>query len=184
MSEKNGDLVLFSVDEPAKNSVSLFKGMNLSTHRKKLLTSYRQEKQSIMDKVKGSPSPVSSDALMNLLIEEILDETETLLGNSLVLTEDGNLHDATSVTVKRADLLKAIADIVAKKKELNQKDGDVDLNSPAFMIFQKLCFDKLMLVLDELGLDNELIQLILSKWAGCMKEWGREVMNELKEMKT
>lgn len=51
---------------------------------------------------------------------------------------------STATIVKRSELLKAVADIIAKKKELNQRASDIDLNSPAFMLFQKMCFDKFM----------------------------------------
>jgi hypothetical protein len=49
--------------------------------------------------------------------------------------------------MKRGNLLKAVADIVTKRKELNQKAADIDLNGPAFMLFQKMCFERMVDVL-------------------------------------
>ncbi len=97
--------------------------------------------------------------------------------------DEGELHDSTAVTIKRADLLKTIADILVKKRELNQKDADVDLNSPAFQIFQKICFNKMTTVLEELSFDSEMKQLILGKWSIAMRDWGKELQNELKEIR-
>ena len=71
---------------------------------------------------------------------------------------------------------------MAKRKELNQRASDVDLNSPAFMLFQKLCFDHMMETLTELNLDEEMISLITTKWGSAMQGWGKELKNKLDEM--
>ena len=71
---------------------------------------------------------------------------------------------------------------MAKRKELNQRASDVDLNSPAFMLFQKLCFDKMMETLTDLSLDEEMVSLIVSGWSKKMENWGKELKNKLDEM--
>ena len=76
-----------------------------------------------------------------------------------------------------------IADILAKKRQLNQKDADIDLNSPAFMIFQKMCFDKMMQALKECGLQNQMIRIVLNKWSNLMSDWGKQLKKALLELK-
>lgn len=155
---------------------------NVQQHRDALITEYRKKKRGIVERINDGEVE-NSDGLINLIVDDLISESETLFGNGLFFTEEGELHDATAVTIKRADLLKTIADILVKKRELNQKDADVDLNSPAFQIFQKICFNKMTTVLEELSFDSEMKQLILSKWAVAMRDWGKELQNELKEIR-
>ncbi|MBR4316796.1 MAG: hypothetical protein IKP65_07550 [Alphaproteobacteria bacterium] len=86
---------------------------------------------------------------------------------------------STATIVKRSELLKAVADIIAKKKELNQRASDIDLNSPAFMLFQKMCFDKFMESLEELEIDEEMISLIVERFSKKMANWGKELKQKL-----
>ncbi|NCB07357.1 MAG: hypothetical protein EOM73_04265 [Bacteroidia bacterium] len=78
--------------------------------------------------------------------------------------------------------MRVVADIVAKRKELNQRAADIDLNGPAFMMFQKLCFEKMVDALNDLNTDEETIQLVLTKWAERMENWGKELKRRLDDM--
>ena len=156
-------------------------GADVNSYRDTLVEKYRGKHKGILQKIKSSTG-VSSDEILVSIVEEILLESEDLLGTRLMFSEEGSLHDAASVTVKRSDLLKSVADIVTKRKELNQRASDIDLNSPAFMVFQKLCFDKMIAALSDLNIDDEMIQLVLSKWSKQMEDWGKELKNKLEEM--
>lgn len=155
-------------------------GDDISRYKESLVGQYRTKNEGILQKLKAGVN-LNSDEILSLIAEEILLESEELLGTRLLFENEGNLQDATTVTVKRSDLLKAVADIVAKRKELNQR-SDVDLNSPAFMIFQKLCFDKMVDALHDLRFDDEMIQLILTGWAKGMEDWGKELKAKLEEI--
>jgi hypothetical protein len=105
-----------------------------------------------------------------------------MLGTQLMFAEEGNLQMSTATIVKRSEILKAVADVVAKRKELNQRASDIDLNSPAFMLFQKLMFDKMVSTLEELNIDEEMISLIVQKWSIKLQNWGKELKQKLEEM--
>ena len=158
-------------------------GADVNAYRETLVEQYRERgHKSVLSRVKEGGSEVTSDEILGDIIEEILEGGEDLLGTQLMLAEEGNLTDATIVTVKRGELLRSVAEIVAKRKELNQRASDVDLNSPAFMLFQKLCFDHMMETLTELNLDEEMISLITTTWGSAMQNWGKELKNKLDEM--
>ena len=158
-------------------------GADVSAYRETLVEQYRERgHKSVLSRVKEGGSEVTSDEILGDIIEEILEGGEDLLGTQLMLAEEGNLTDATIVTVKRGELLRSVAEIVAKRKELNQRASDVDLNSPAFMLFQKLCFDHMMETLTDLSLDEEMVSLIVSGWSKKMENWGKELKNKLDEM--
>lgn len=177
----SGEVVQSNLKPLPKNR--FIAGADVNAYRDTLVEQYRERgHKSVLKKVKEGGSEVTSDEILGDIIEEILEGGEDLLGTQLMLAEEGNLTDATVVTVKRGELLRSVAEIVAKRKELNQRASDIDLNSPAFMLFQKLCFDKMMDTLTELNLDEEMISLITSKWGAAMQNWGKELKQQLDEM--
>lgn len=158
-------------------------GANINAYRDSLISEYRQQgHKSVLDKVKSGDENTTSDEILGLIIEEILEGGESMLGTQLMLQEEGNLQGAIATVVKRSEILKSVADIVAKRKELNQRASDIDLNSPAFMLFQKLMFDKMVSTLEELNIDEEMISLIVQKWSVKLQNWGKELKQKLEEM--
>ena len=158
-------------------------GADIGEYRDVLVEQYREKgHKSVLQRVKEGGNDVTSDEILAGIIEEILEGTEDMLGTQLMLTEEGDFSNSTLVTVKRGELLRSVAEIVAKRKELNQRASDIDLNSPAFMIIQKLCFDKMTDTLTELNLDEEMISLIIANFGQKMSTWGKELKNKLDEM--
>ena len=158
-------------------------GADINAYREALVEQYRENgHSSVLDKVKHGGEEVTSDEILGGIIEEILEGGEQLLATQLMMTEEGDVENSTIVTVKRGELLRSVAEIVAKRKELNQRASDIDLNSPAFMLFQKMCFDKMMDTLKELDIEEEMISLIISTLAKKMETWGKELKQKLDEM--
>ena len=118
-------------------------GANINDYKQSLIAEYRSNgHRSVLEKIKNADENTTSDEILGLIIQEILQGSEDLLGTQLMLAQQGNLQMSTATVVKRSQILKAVADVVAKRKQLNQRASDIDLNSPAFLIFQKLMFDK------------------------------------------
>ena len=173
---------------PENNDVAIFEdpyASKLSPIRKvksQLLAGYRAQRASILDRADRTAAGYNTDQLMQLILEEMLFSTEELQGDKLFLENEGNITASATLTIRRNELLKMIGELVNKTKELKQKSGEVDLNSPAFMIFQKMCFEKLIEVLDELKIDRETVNLLLSGWQERMIDWDKELKKTLKEM--
>ncbi len=158
-------------------------GADINAYRDVLVEQYRENgHSSVLEKIRNGGNDVTSDEILGSIIEEILEGGEELLGTQLMLAEEGDLSNSTAVVVKRSELLRSVAEIVAKRKELNQRASDIDLNSPAFMLFQKLCFDKMMETLTDLNLDEEMISLIVTNFGQKMSTWGKELKQKLDEM--
>ena len=87
---------------------------DIISYRKKLVDQYRKNRRGIKDLLRNGR--LSIDDTLMLIAEEILEESESLLGNELITTEDGDIEKATSISVKRTDVLKSVADILAKKR--------------------------------------------------------------------
>ena len=158
-------------------------GADINSYRDSLVAQYRENgHESVLDKVKNGGEEVTSDQILESIIVEMLEGGEDLLGTQLMLSQEGDVSASTLVTVKRSELLRSVAEIVAKRKELNQRASDVDLNSPAFMLFQKLCFDKMMETLKDLKVEEEMISLIVSGFSEKMSTWGKELKQKLDEL--
>ena len=157
-------------------------GSDIGAYKDTLVDAYRSSGHiGVLNKIKQG-NAVTADDILGMIMMEILEGGEDMLGTQLMLAEEGNLQGSTGVIVKRSELLRSVADIVAKRKELNQRASEVDLNSPAFTIFQKLCFDKMVRALEQLNIDNEMINLIVTKWSQNMADWGKELKKQLDEM--
>lgn len=157
-------------------------GADINKYRDTLVEKYRSDHPSTLNKVKNYNKDTTADEILESIILEILEGGEEMLGTQLLLSEEGDLGNATATILKRSELLRSVADIVSKRKELNQRAADIDLNSPAFLLFQKLCFDKFVEVLEELQIDEEMIELIIKNWSSRMKNWGTELKRKLEEM--
>lgn len=156
-------------------------GADIGSYRDGLVSKYREKYKGVLQKISENTN-MSSDDILSSIVVDILLDSENLLGTQLLFAEQGNLKDSTDITMKRGNLLKAVADIVTKRKELNQKAADIDLNGPSFMLFQKMCFERMVDVLQELNIDVEMVQLILNKWQQKMENWGKDLKNQLEEM--
>lgn len=158
-------------------------GSNINDYRDSLIDEYRDKgHKSVLQKVKSGDKDTTSDEILQLIIEQILEGGQDMLGTQLMFAQQGDYQMSTATIVKRSELLKAVADIVAKRKQLNQRAADIDLNSPAFMIFQKICFDNFMQALQELNIDQEMISLIVQKFSKKMENWGKVLKQKLQEM--
>ena len=150
--------------------------------KERLLADYRLDHQGILEKLERTAAGYNTDQLLTLIIEDVLNSSEDLQGTLLMLENEGSLKDNANLTVTRANLLRLAADIAARKKELAQKSGEVDLNAPAFMLFQKLCFERLTEAMESLKIDQETRNLLLSDWGGRMKDWDKDLRRMLKEL--
>ena len=146
-----------------------------------ILREFRRGTPGIVDGVVETGAGYDTDILFKNIIKDLLIGTEDLLGTSLLLEAQGDIKDASAILVKRADLLRLITDIILRQKELQQRGGETDYNSPAFRLFQKLCFEKLIEALETLNVDNALSSMILKEWQKGMADWDRELRRMVKE---
>ena len=151
--------------------------------REELVKKYHKTSESLFDKIQNRPDGSNVEIIINTVLEELIKETDNLLGNELTLMQSGHIRDSSVVSVKRSDVLSIVSRVAARKHELSTLNGSVDLNAPAFQLFQQLCFDKLVVVLDKLNVDPELKQLVALKWGEEMENWDKEMKYKLGTIK-
>lgn len=170
---------------PVKNSGrSLFNKKDIFEKKEELLRKHYGNNDNIINKIINNPDGRTLDMVLSTVIEEMFKDSDDLLGNKLLFTEENNLSEANDVTTKRSSILAKIADISLKKQEIISRTQDVDLNSPAFFLFQELCFEKMKDTLIELKMEDEKIQLVIMKWAEKMKNWDKILTEKLDAYKS
>lgn len=84
--------------------------------------------------------------LLTALIEQVIQETDHLLGNELVSTHNGDLRDASIISFKRAEVLEKAIKAVQTKRDIEKQSG-LDVDSPhmeiVFRYFMEVARDAL-----------------------------------------
>lgn len=158
------------------------KKANFLQIREKLVEEYHKNAKSLFEKISSKPNGNSVEGIISTALEELIHETDNLLGNELSLLNDGSVRDASVVSVKRSDVLETLSRVAVKKQEIMANAGKVDLNSPVFQVFQAICFENLIGVMEDLKLDNETRQLLVAKWGERMESWDKELKSRVEDL--
>ena len=162
----------------APNHVPMLPG-EMFTRKNELLTAFFKEKNTLLNQIMKNPNGTSIETIFDAIAQEFMDENTNLKGNELIFEQDGMLHDATTVGVKRAEILEKLANIAAKRAELTRKSGAIDLRSTVFIIFQQVIFEKMLGVMQDLKLPKDEINLITLKLGEAMKDWDKVVQTRM-----
>lgn len=143
-------------------------------HRNKLVKNYHGGFASLSEKMKND----SASDLVTAIIQEIAKESDALLGNELIATENGELKDASVMSVKRADVLEKIIKAWQTKQQL-EKDNGIDVESPSMIIVFKYFMNALRIIMDQLEYDGDEQNIFFSKLGNEMGNWKRDIKNQI-----
>jgi len=130
----------------------------------------------------GKEGKNDAESLLLSLIDEVIKETDHLLGNELVATSNGELRDASVISYKRAEILeKAIKAVQAK--QAFEKESGIDLNSPSVMVLFRFFMNKVKVVFGLIGMPAEQSDLFFAKLGDLMENWQKELRAEYDELR-
>lgn len=138
---------------------------------------YYGKNESVVDRLNKS-SDISE--VMDIALNEIAKTVDNLSGNEQILLNQDKLEDSTVISVKKTEVLERLVNVASKKQDVLSKGKNVDLNSPAFKLFQSIVAEKMLEVLNKYNIDNDLLKLIMKTWAISMKDWDKELKERLK----
>lgn len=167
--------------EFAETDAALPVGKDYIAEREALVDKHYGAEIRLSQRMKGDGSKI--DGIINSALEELVKESENLLGNELVLMQAGQVRDSSIISVKRSDVLDTLTKVAQRKYDILSSMSNVDLNSPVFQIFQQICVDNLVLSMKENGVISEMRQLILNKFADLMKTWDKELKFRMDSLK-
>lgn len=156
---------------------------NVVELRKQLVEQYHGGAGSLIERISDkSEGGLSADDLLVALIDEVVKETDHLLGNELVAAQDGLLRDASVISYKRAEVLeKAIKAVQAKRAF--EADSGIDLDSPSMMVVFRFFLSKVSDTLIKMEQAEEMRNIFFSAIGDEMKDWKKELRTKFDELK-
>jgi hypothetical protein len=154
---------------------------SISTYRKDLVQKYHGGASSLIARLKRSGHDDAQSLLVNL-IEEVITETDNLLGNHLVAIENGDLRDASVISYKRAEVLEKAIKAVQAKQEFEREEG-IDIDSPSMMVIFRFFMSKTKETFERLEMKSEMIDLFFQSFSDVMEHWKKELRDEFKLLK-
>jgi len=153
---------------------------NMLDRRKNVVMEYYNGAPGLADKLRGQNRD-KPEMLVMALVDELIGETDNLLGNGLIATEQGDLRDATIISSKRAEVLeKAIRAV--QTKQVFDKTGGIDLSSPSVRIIMRYFMKKAKIVFEQMGMRDEMSDTFFRQLGETMSEWQVELEADLEEM--
>jgi len=115
------------------------------------------------------------------LVDEVIKETDNLLGNELIALQGGNLRDNTIISEKRATVLAQAIKAVQAKQLFEQEHG-LDLDSPSMKVVFMFFMSKAKATFAKLNYKPEVSDVFFRNLAASLDNWKKELREELNAM--
>jgi hypothetical protein len=112
----------------------------------------------------------------------MVQETDHLLGNELVATENGELRDASIISFKRVEALEKTAKAVQTKQAFEKEIG-LDIDSPAMMIVFRYFMSKVKMALMKVNAPDDMSDLFFRALSEAMSDWKKDLKTQMAELK-
>lgn len=167
---------------PVMREQSLPAPMNdLVQFRDDLVKRHHSGSVSLLDRLRESGGE-DSESLMLALIDQLIGETDHLLGNELVATQNGELRDASIISYKRIEgLEKAIKAVQAKRQF--EKESGIDLDSPSMMVIFRFFMSKTSDTLVKMGMDPEFRDVFFTAIGVEMESWKKDLREQFDNLR-
>lgn len=128
---------------------------------------------------KAAKEDPDSPDVLNQVVLGLTEEAASLAFERELAERQGN--ETSSISVRRVKALTAAADTWLKRKD-QLVGGVFDLDSPGFKAFMKVLASTFRDAMEEMGLQEEMIDTVLSKIATSIndEDWIRSVKNAMK----
>jgi hypothetical protein len=150
-------------------------------YREQLIKKYHQGAKSLADRLREE-GVNDNDSIVIALINEVMKETDNLLGNHLVAAENGNLRDASVISFKRGELLEKVVKSVLTKQKF-AAESEIDLDSPAMLVIFKYFMQKVKDVFERMETPAEQSDIFFRSLGEETENWKKELRAEFDAMK-
>lgn len=155
--------------------------VNVVHFREQLIRQYHEGAPSLIHRLRAAGKS-SNEELLVALIDEVVLETDNLLGNELVSTQNGELRDASIISFKRAETLEKAIKAVQEKQKF-ERTGGIDVDSPAMVTVFKFFMSKAHETLEHMGVDAEMNDLFFRTFGDVTENWKKELRAEFETLK-
>jgi hypothetical protein len=154
---------------------------NVLEHRDILVKEYYGGSGGLLECLKEAGN-TDAESLLVALLDEVIKESDHLLGNQLVAAGDGELQIASVISFKRAEVLEKAIKAVQSKQAF-EKDSGFDLNSPSVMVLYRFFMKKVHEVFGAIGVRAEQKDLFFQRLGEAMEDWQKELRNDYEELR-
>jgi hypothetical protein len=149
--------------------------------RNTLVEQYHKGSKSLVERLKKD-NKADAESLLICLIDEVIGESDHLLGNELVATENGDLRDASVISYKRAEVLEKAIKAVQARNQVEKESG-VDLDSPSMMVVFRFFMFKVKETFKKMGISDEQSDIFFRTLGEEMEDWKKELREQLSMLK-
>lgn len=153
---------------------------NMMEYRKELIKKYHGGAVSLIEKL-TEQGKNNSEMMVLALVDELIQETDHLMGNELIASEQGDIRDSSVISAKRADVLEKAIKAVQTKQEFDKENG-IDINSPIIQIIFRYFMKKVKTSFELLGYSVEASDVFFQNLSIGLKEWEKELQNEIDDL--
>ena len=145
--------------------------------RRQLIEEYHKGSAGLLDLLhKEGKNDLESRA--TALLDEMVRETDNLLGNELIATRNGDLRDSTIISFKRIEGLEKTARITQSKQQFEKQSG-IDLDSPLMIVIFTYFLMKAKETFGQMGVGSEINDLFFQKFGEVTESWKKELREKL-----
>jgi hypothetical protein len=123
------------------------------------------------------------ESLLLALIEEVVKETDHLLGNELVSTHNGELRDASIISFKRSEVLEKAMKAIQTKLQFEKQSG-IDIESPSMIVVFRFFISKAKEAFNNMGVDTEIADLFFTKFGEVTNDWKKELRENFEALRS
>ena len=167
---------------PSSNSLSLPPTTDLLAYRKQLVEQYHHGAPSLIARLKASGREDLESQIV-AMVDEILSETDNLLGNQLVATRNGDLRDASVISFKRAEVLEKALKAVQTRQQFEKQSG-IDLDSPSMIVVFRFFMSKAKDAFTRMGVGPEINDLFFRVFGEVTNDWKKELRESFDATRT
>jgi hypothetical protein len=149
---------------------------DIIAYRKSLVEKYHAGAPSFIERLRRAGKS-DMESLYVSLMDEVLGETDHLLGNELIATQNGELRDASVISFKRAEVLEKALRAVQTKQQLKGNGFDVD--APEMMVVFRFFLAKVKETFDRIGVNPEIPDLFFRRFGEVTDNWQKELRERL-----
>jgi len=133
---------------------------------------------SLMDKIGGIEN---AEKATIALIQELIGETDSLLGNRELAQSDGNIRDASVISSKRAEALERVLKALQAKREFEKESG-IDVDSPSVLVIYTHFMKKANEAFANSGLGREISDLFFRQLSQSLANWKADLKKEFADI--
>jgi hypothetical protein len=182
MDQEAGVAVEAEILPPERRFPSVPPNMGVMEFRDKLVQSYHRGSPSLTDKLRKMGKDGELEFLLLSLIDEMIKETDHLLGNELVSATNGDLRDSSVISFKRAEVIEKAIKAVQAKQAFERERG-LDLDSPSMVVVYRFFMSKVRDTFHHIGITSEQSDLFFRTLGEEMEDWKKELRLEFDALK-